>query len=287
MRTVIVITLAALIVMIGIISASAQTPAEQAEKAIIEKYLNRKVKIETKKLGWVSASFTINRINRKNDYNKFASYSSTHFTDGSLSWLSQAKTFSLDFGTIISNKWAVSLSGEYWMTLGESHSGSFVYAPPDKTGGVVTDFKSEIEVWGASAAVQYYFYNHPTVAGKLEQLSLRAGGRVGYYQASWHLWPEYQNLNLATATYVDDNTTFKGTAPGFEMSLGADYPLKIWDMALGVDFGYLYLNFKNVAWYNTQDEEIVATYSDNNTCRVNLGLSGFRGKVELKRFFAW
>ena len=56
---------------------------------------------------------------------------------------------------------------------------------------------------------------------------------------------------------------------------------------IGVDFGYMYLNFKNIAWYNSADEEIVVTYNNSEDSRVDLGLSGFRGKVELKRFFTW
>jgi hypothetical protein len=48
----------------------------------------------------------------------------------------------------------------------------------------------------------------------------------------------------------------------------------------------MYLNFKNVAWYNDQDQEIVASYTGDADGRVDLGLSGFRAKIELKRFFS-
>ena len=54
-----------------------------------------------------------------------------------------------------------------------------------------------------------------------------------------------------------------------------------------MDANYLYLNFGNVAAYNSSDQEIVATYSGEEDGRVDLGMSGFRGKVELKRYFSW
>ena len=279
-RTVITVLLVTLIC--GI-SAYAQT----SEQEIINRYLNKKKKIQTKKLGWISGSFSLDRINRDNDYNKFANYSSNQFSNTSLSWLGQAKSFGVDFGIVVKERIALSVNGEYWLKLGENQTGAFVYTPPDRTGGTIEEVKSEVEVWGISAAVQYYLWNRPTLLNKLDKMTFRVGGSVGYYEAKWNLWPEYQNLNLSTATYEDNNTTYKGTAPGIAGFVGVDYPLNFLGMSLGVDFGYMYLNFKNIAWYNSADEEIVVTYNNSEDSRVDLGLSGFRGKVELKRFFTW
>jgi hypothetical protein len=50
---------------------------------------------------------------------------------------------------------------------------------------------------------------------------------------------------------------------------------------------YLHLNFKNIAWYNTNGEEIVVSLNGTEDGRVDLGLSGFRGRIELKRYFNW
>ena len=69
--------------------------------------------------------------------------------------------------------------------------------------------------------------------------------------------------------------------------MGGDYPLKFWGLLLGADMSYLYLNFKNVSWYNSADQEIVATYNDTPEGRVVLGLCGVRGKVQLKKYFTW
>jgi hypothetical protein len=50
---------------------------------------------------------------------------------------------------------------------------------------------------------------------------------------------------------------------------------------------YLYLNFTNVSWYNSQDQEIIATVDGTEDGRVDLDFSGVRGKVEIKRYFSW
>ena len=84
-----------------------------------------------------------------------------------------------------------------------------------------------------------------------------------------------------------ENSTFEGNAPGFTLGLGGEIPLNVLNLSLGADFGYLYLNFTNIAWYNAQDEEIIVTYTGDQDGRVDLDLSGFRGKVELKRYFAF
>jgi hypothetical protein len=268
-------------------AGAATTVAQSTEQDIINRYLKKKTKTQVRKLGWVSANFTLNRINRNNDYNKFANYSSNQFSNTSISWLGEAKSFGIDLGLVLKEKIALSVNGEYWLKLGENQTGAFDYTPPDRTGGTVEEVNSEIKVWGVSAAVQYYLINHPTLQNRLDNITFRVGGSVGYYEAKWSLWPEYQNLNLSTSTYEDNNMTYKGSAPGIAGFVGVDYPLNILGMSLGVDFGYMYLNFKNIAWYNSADEEIIVTYSNSEDSRVNLGLSGFRGKVELKRFFTW
>jgi len=283
MRCVKTVITALLVTLICGISTYAQT----SEQDIINRYLNKKKKIHTKKLGWISGSFSLDRINRDNDYNKFANYTSGQISNTSVSWLDEAVSFGFDMGMIFKKKYTFSISGEYWLTQGETQTGSFQYTPPDKASSNVENLTSEVKVWGVSAALQYYFYNCPSIENKIDRLSLRVGGSVGYYEAKWNLWPEYQNLNLATSTYTDENTTYKGTAPGFSFFMGADYPINFLNLVLGVDFGYLYLNFSNVSWYNETDEEIIVTYDNTEDSRVDLGLSGFRGKVELKKYFSW
>ena len=119
------------------------------------------------------------------------------------------------------------------------------------------------------------------------KLTVRVGGTAGLYVANWDLWPEYRNLNLATNAPVNANTTFRGTAPGLTFNFGVEYPVGWAGLVAALDMNYLYLNFKNVAWYNASDEEVVVTYNGTADSRVDLALSGVRGKFEIKRYFNW
>ena len=281
MRSKITVVVASLFIFCGgsILSAA------ETEQDIVNRFLKKAETKHVKKITWIAANFTLNRINRDNDYNKFAHYSSTHFSNTNLPWLGEAKSFGIDLGLLLGKKFTWSIGGEYWLKLGTNQTGSFNYNPPDGPSSDVDNLVSEVKVWGVSSAIQYYLYNPPSKSNLLNRLAVRVGGSVGYYQASWGLWDGYQNLNLATSAPTGVDTTFKGSAPAFSINAGIDYPLSFLDMALGIDIGYLYLNFTNVAWYNQSNEEIIDTYNGDADSRVVLGLSGIRGKVELKRFF--
>ena len=255
-----------------------------SEDDVVNKYLNRLESKHVKKVSWVSGSFNFHRINRDNDYNKFANYESNNLTNSDLSWLGDGVNLGLDMGIVFNKRFAWSLTGEYWMKMGEEISGDITYLPTSTT---VENPKSEISMYGIATGLQYYLTNPPNENGVLNGVSVRAGGSVGYYSVSWDLWDDYQNLNLATNTSTGNNTSFKGNSPGFSMLMGVDYPLNFFNLNLGLDFSYLYLNFDNVAWYNDQDQEVVASYDGTPDGRVDLGMSGFRGKIEIKRFFSW
>ncbi len=260
------------------------TFAQDTEQDILNRYLQKAEDKHTTKLGWASISFGADRINRNNPYNSFATYESNRFSEGNLSWLGQGYSVGVEFGLIFEQGFTWSLGGEYWLKMKDEISGTPTYLP---TGTTVDNPSSEIQVIGFTTGVQYYLLGKPAAAKKLTNLAVRFGGSVGYYAATWDLWPEYQNLNLATSTSEEENISYKGTAPGFYFNLGVDYPLNLWDMGIGVDMGYMLLNFANVAWYNSNDEEIIASYSSGDDGRVDLDFSGVRGKVELKRYFNW
>jgi len=283
MRSKITVVVASLFIFCGgsILSAA------ETEQDIINRFLKKAETKHVKKISWIAANFTLNRINRDNDYNKFANYSSNHFSNTNLPWIGEAKSFGIDLGLLLGKKFTWSVGGEYWLKMGTNQTGSFNYTPPDASPSDVDNLVSEVTVWGVSSAIQYYLYNPPSKSDLLNRLAVRVGGSVGYYQVSWDLWEGYQNLNLATTPPAPTgvNTTFKGSAPAFSINAGVDYPLSFLDMALGIDVSYLYLNFNNVAWYNQSNEEVVATYNGASDGRVDLGFSGVRGKVELKRFF--
>ncbi len=282
-----------IVILIGIAmvlssSVSAQTKSTKQEQELIDQYLkkNRKFQEKTKKLYWVTGQFTFNRINRDNDYNKFASYQSTLLTNTDLKWLNTGSSFGMEFGWMATKKAAWTLGGEYWMPLGETQAGTFDYNPPGGN-STVTQLKSEIKVYGITTTVQYYLTNAPNSFERLTKPAVKLGFGAGYYQVKWNLWDQFENLNLATANPSQLNSTYRDNTLGFTFHLGAEYPVSASGLALGLDLNYLYLNFKNVAWYNAQDQEIVPTYNGASTGRVYLGLSGVRAKVEIKKFFSW
>lgn len=266
-------------------SGGSALSAGETEQDIINRYLKKAETKHTRKISWMAASFTLNRINQDNGYNRFANYTSRHFSNASIPWLGVAKSFGIELGLLFGRSFAWSIGGEYWLKMGTNRTGSFDYSPPGGTPSVVTGLISEATVWGVTSGIQYYLCNPPSKSDLVDRLAVRVGGSVGYYQTSWDLWDGYQNLNLATSDPVGLNTTFKGTAPAFSVNAGVDYPLSFLNMVLGADVSYLYLNFTNVAWYNQSDEEVVATYDGTAGSRVDLTFSGVRGKVELKRFF--
>lgn len=274
-----------LVALLAFVFVAPMTSA-QTEQDIVNKYLQKAEKKHTKKLGWAAINFQTNRVNKDNHYNRFSEYVSPQFSQGGIDKLGAAFSLGADFGVVFKKNFAWFLGGEYWLKQGNEISGDVTYNAP--SGPVtVTDPASELSVLGFYTGIQYYLTNPPTTDNLLTGLAFRVNGTIGYYSASWDLWEEYQNLNLATSAPDGENATYKGSAPGFSLGVGGDYPLNLWDLGLGFDLNYLYLNFNNVAWYNSQDEEIVATYGTTEDHRVDLQLSGFRGKVELKRYFSW
>lgn len=278
-RTVVVLTLLALVVVMA-----GTAVAQQTEQEILKKYLAKTEKKHVMHQGWVSLSFAMNRINRHNDYNDFANYSTDQMTGSSFSWLNMAKAFGAEFGVSVNRRFGFAVGGEYWTKMGETMTGSYEYQPISTA---VSDPKSEIKTYGGFASLTYYVTNPPTPQDGLKKLALRTKLTVGYYQTKWDLWPEYQNLNLSTALPEQSNLTYSGSAPAIALTLGGDYPLGSTGFCLGTEFGYQYLNFSNVSWYNDQDQEIVVTYAGTVDSRVDLAFSGVIGRIELKKFFKW
>jgi len=261
--------------------------AQETEEDIVNRYLKRTEAKHTTKLSWFSVNFNVNRINRDNDYNSFASRESNYIQGANMSWLDMANAFGAECGVVFQERLAWRIGGEYWLKLGEEFSGTFTYTPPSGTPVSITNPKSEIQVYGGYTGVDYYVFNHPSALEHLTGLAVRIGGTIGYYEVKWDLWQEFQNLNLTTSQPTGVTTTYCGTAPGLTLDLGVDYPTGLFDLVAGVDMNYLYLNFANVAWYNSSDQEVVVSYDGTDAGRVDLNFSGIRGKIQLKRFFSW
>ena len=263
--------------------------AQYTEQEIIDRYLKKseKKQKQRKKLYWLTGSYAMNRINKDNDYNDFANYTSAQFPAAQIDWLNKGHSFGLEFGWMFNEKFAWSIGGEYWLKLGQNQSGNFAYNPPIGASTTVTELISEVKVFGLTSGFHFYLTNPPSAGNHLTKFAVKLGAGIGFYQVSWDVWDEYENINLSSSLPAAVNATFKDSNIGLTANVGAEYPLNFGSMSIGADVHYLYLNFKNVAWYNSQDQEVVASYAGNTSSRVNLGLSGVRGRIELKKFFNW
>ncbi|MDZ4723059.1 MAG: hypothetical protein SGI97_04030 [candidate division Zixibacteria bacterium] len=281
-----------ILVTVGLLTASSvlsQTrESNPREQEIVNSYLKKSVSQHNSKLSWFSANFGLNRIFRDNDYNKFVDNQRATFSNGRFGYLNMASSIGLEAAVVFKEKFAWTIGGELWLKMGETLEGSYSYNVPGGSGpSTVTNPKSEISVTGFSSGLQYFILNPPKLGESLSKMAVRIGGTVGLYQVNWELWQQYQNLNLATSNSAATNTTFKDNTVGFGLNLGLDYPINFGGLIVAADLNYLHLNFDNVAWYNLQNEEIIASLNGQEDGRVDLNLSGGRGKIELKKFFSW
>ena len=126
-------------------SFAAPNPSEQE---IVDQYLRKtEKKHEADRLGWFSVHFTVNRVNRNNDYNSFTNHINHDLTGGQFSWLDQTFAFGGEFGMLFQKRFAWSIGGEYWLKTGETMEGTVSYAPD----GVPTELvnpQSEMQVAG-------------------------------------------------------------------------------------------------------------------------------------------
>lgn len=277
----------ALTVFVILVAFCGLTMANDKEQELVNQFLKKTESKHVQKLSWMSVGFSVDRVNRNNDYNSFASSLNTQLDGGKFSWIGNATAFSAEFGAFVKSRLAWSVGGEYWLKIGQTLNGSVTYAPSGGTPAVITNPRSEIKTLGFFTSLSYYVMNAPKPSQPSNGLSAFIGGSVGYYQVSWDLFSEYQNLNLATAAPDGANTTFKGSAPGFSAQVGLEYPVKFGGLVLSGEASYLHLNFDNVAWYNSVDQEVVATYGGTNDSRVDIALSGVRAKINLKKYFSW
>lgn len=268
-------------------SASAQLrDPNPNEQAIVNKYLQ---KVETKhkeKLGWFSVNYTLNRVFRDNDYNYLMEAENNRLTGAKFGFLQYGSSIGLEGAMIFKDKFAWTIGGEFYLPMGDEIQGSFTYDSPSGP-TTVDNPRSRMTVYGFSTGGQYYFFNNPSGRDHLTSLAARAGGTIGFYAVSWNLFQEYGNLNLATSAPVSTNATYTDNALGFTANVGVDYPISFGNLVLSADFSYVHLNFDKVSWYNTQDQEIIASYNGSETGRVDLKFSGGRAKIQLKKFFSW
>jgi hypothetical protein len=283
--------LAVIFLLTTVVPAFAET-----EDEVIAKYLQKNVekKKEAKKdhVGFFTFNFSYGKLNNESPYNKFISYSNSNITlsdptSDRLEGIYRSKQIGANIGMMVSPRAAFKLGFEYWLKMGTNVTGDYNFSVEPL--GEQTDFnlRSEVKVYGITAGVDYYILNPPDNKGVFNTLAVRVGAGGGYYMSKWEIWEGNTSFNLATDTYDANDGKYESNAPGFNVSLGLDYPVRFFGMTLSADASFLFLNFTNVHGYNDLGEELYLTYSDNTDDRVDLDFSGLRGKVELKKFFCW
>jgi hypothetical protein len=274
------------VVSLALIAFAGSAFAADTEQDIVNRYLKKTAKKHVRHTGWFNMQAQYNRLSRSTDYNKFDSYLNTQMTGGQFAGQYNAKSLGADLGMMLSKRIGWSLGGEYWLKNSEKVTGSVQYTPVGGSPTTITNPNSEISVIGAYTGVQYYVVNPPMPTQPMKGVSAWIGATAGYYSVKWNMFPQYQNLNLSTSAPDGANATFKGNAPGFSVNFGLEYPI-IPGLTFGADANYLYLNFSNVAWYNTTNQEVVASYDGTKEGRVDLAFTGLRGKLSLRKYFSW
>jgi hypothetical protein len=266
----------------------------QTEDELVSKFFKQAEKQKTKKVGFLVVNGSFGRLFRDNDYNKFTNRVTPLVSDvssgtGEVEKINSSMELFGGFGMMTSARSSASFGFSYWLKQGSNQTGDFNLSlvnlddPNDHYG---FDLKSEVQVYGFAGQIEHYLLGSPDNKGKLHQMAVKIGGGAGYYFASWQLWDGFTGFNLSTGEPETIDAKLTGSSPGFTGLVAAEFPVKVAGLVLEGSLRYLQLNFTNMRWYNSNNEETVATVNSSGT-RVNLNMSGPRAQLGFKRYFSW
>lgn len=289
MRSIFTLILAIGLAIILVVPAMAQT-----EDELVAKFLKKAEKKHDKKVGYVVINGSLGRLFRDNDYNKFSArvtplVSSLNGGTGEVDKINYSYELSAGFGMMVSPKASVEFGFTYWLKQGSSQIGDFNLSlvnlndPDDQYG---FELNSEVQIYGFIGGADYYLTQTPDKNGVLHNLAFKAGGELGYYLASWEVWDGFTGYNLSTSEAEIISGKLTGGAPGFSAHVAAELPIKLAGLVMEAEARYLYLNFTGMKWYNSNNEEVVATVN-NSGAKVELDMSGPRFQLGFKRYFSW
>lgn len=284
-----------LVIMVIGLSLLLITPAfAQTEDELVAKYLNKTEKKQIRKVGFIVVNGSFGRLFRDNDYNKFTVrvnplLAAVGSTTPTVEKINSSYELFGGFGMISSPKTAAQIGFSYWLKQGSAQTGDFnlslvnINDPAD-----LYDFnlKSEIQVYGLAGEVHYYLTDTPDKYGKLHNIAFKLGAGFGFYFASWELWDGFTGYNLNTGTPEIIEGKLKGAAPGLKALAGVELPIGLAGLVVEGSAQFQYLNFTGMKWYNSNNEEVVATVNNSGT-KVELDMSGPRVQLGLKRYFSW
>jgi len=260
----------------------------QTEDEVVASFMKKAQKKHKTKVGFFSANFSYGLLKDDNGFNQFTDYANARITPGNpIFGIWRSYQLSANFGMMLSSKTVMKFGFDYWLKMGSNQTGDYTLSIEPLGTQTDINLKSQLQVMGFSVGADYYLTNPPDKYGVVHALALRIGATGGFYMAKWEVWEGLTSYNLVTSSFETNNDPFKDNSLGFTVTAGFDYPTPVWNMLIGLDVGYQYLNFDNIKSYNTVDEELYLSASDSGTDRIDLDLSGFRGKIELKKFFSW
>lgn len=266
----------------------------QTEDEIIARFLKKTETKHKTQLGYVVVNGSYGRLKNMNDYNRFAEGLSPFITglNGSydhIDGIFRSKEFYGGLGMMVSRKVALTGGFSYWLKMGNTPVGDYDLSsafPADTQAHDAFELKSEVQVYGFSADLNYYLVNPPDNQGILRAIAVKLSVGGGYYFAKWSLWQGYLGYNLSNQSYDEIGGKLSGTAPGITAGVSFEFPLKLAGLVMEGAARYQYLNFGNMKWYNGESQETVVVHLGSEE-RVKLDFSGPRAQFGLKRYFSW
>lgn len=269
-----------LVTLIFLMTAMAPAFAD-TEDEIVAKYLQKQEKIIVKKIGFVNARFSYGILPQRSGYStvNFSASNDLASIDGSIiphEGIYRSNELSLQLGMMLKPRVSLQVGFDYWLTMGSRTTVDYT-----TTIGVLSTNDAfvrdgEVTVYGFTASSDYYLLGFPTDDGRLTGLALKLGGGFGYYRTSWDYWNEAD----------DAADPLSAGAPAIWLQGGLEYPLPLFDLVIGANASYIYLNFSGFKSYNSEggDLELISA-GDGDSLELNF--SGPRAQIELKRYFTW
>ncbi|UCD16610.1 MAG: hypothetical protein JSV44_09110 [Candidatus Zixiibacteriota bacterium] len=268
--------LAALFLVTAVSPAFAQT-----EDEIVAKFFEKMEKKQEQKVGFLSAHFSYGKLSDNIGYRQFNFSASSDLSSidglaGPIEGIFRTKEFGANFGIMVTSRAALKIGFDYWLKMGSDMNVDY-----HLTVGVL-EFndtyrqESTVNIYGFKTGFDYYLLNAPDKMGQLNNLAVKVGGGGGLYMACWDVW---QDSN-------EETEPLRANAPGFWVEAGLEYPIGFFSLAIGADLRYFYLNLSGFESYNESSGELDMTYPADGS-EIELDFSGFRGNIQLKRFFSW
>jgi len=266
----------------------------QSEEEMVAQFLKKAQKNQSRKMGFVVFNGMYGRLRTGSEYNLFTSHvnpllSTAAGAPARIDGIYRSKEFYAGFGMMTTSRSSITIGATYWLNMGTTKTGDYDMTQlnlADTGPRYDYELKSTVRVFGVLANFDYYLLNPPDRQGVSKRLAVRIGTGGGLYFAKWQLWNGYTGYNLFTAAPETIDGNLSGVAPGFTATLAVEYPIPLGGFVVETAAQYLYLNFNRMKWYNADNEESVAVYTDDFD-RVNLDLSGPRARFGLKRYFNW